>query len=178
MIVLAGVLSILGLLAVFVLVLFVGGSQLPRDHVASIEFLVRTGRAETWRALTDYTAMPTWWPAVKAIRTETLPDGTVLTWNLDKRGREMAFRTGATREAELLERIIVGETLPFGGTWTYELADAPDGGTRVTVTERGFVNPPFFRAVMKWFIGETATMRDFEKHFSAFCGLTRAGAPG
>ena len=62
-----------------------------------------------WAALTDYAAMPQWWPAVKAVRSETRPDGDVLTWNMDSHGKEIAFRTREEAAPERLVREIVGD---------------------------------------------------------------------
>jgi hypothetical protein len=49
-------------------------------------------------------------------------------------------------------------SLPFGGTWTWELS--PEGqGTRLTVTERGHVDPPLFRFLSRFVFGHDATLR-------------------
>jgi hypothetical protein len=52
---------------------------------------------------------------------------------------------------------IADERLPYGGTWTYELAPAGDG-TRLTITERGEIYNPVFRFVARFVMGHTATM--------------------
>jgi hypothetical protein len=47
--------------------------------------------------------------------------------------------------------------LPYGGTWTFELA--PEGsGTRLTITERGEVDNPIFRVLARFVFGHAATM--------------------
>jgi hypothetical protein len=108
---------------------------------------------------------------VTAIRTEKQPDGTELTWNKDKHGQEIPFRTAESLANEKLVRVIAKDDLPFGGTWTFELADAPGGGTRLTLTEDGFIKPAIFRAIANWFMGLDATQKDFvahlEKHLAA-----------
>ena len=68
------------------------------------------------------------------------------------------------RAHEKLVRVIAKDDLPFGGTWTYELADAGDGGTRLTLTEDGVIRPPIFRAMAKWFFGLDTTQRDYLTH--------------
>lgn len=165
LLVLAGLVALIVLAA---LVCYLAGSAMPREHKSVVTATFKASRAAVWAAITDYAAMPSWWPAVKGIRTEKLPDGTELTWNKDSHGREMAFRTGESRPNEKLVRVIVGDDQPFGGTWTFALADAPGGGAQLTLTEDGFINPPILRAVAKWFIGLDATQKDFianlEKH--------------
>jgi len=153
------------------LILYLAGARLPREHRSVVTATFPAGRAAVWTALTDYAALPSWWPAVKATRTERLADGTELTWNRDSRGQEIPFRTVESRPNEKLVRAIAPDQLPFGGAWTFELADAPGGGTRLTLTEAGYINPPIFRAVANWFIGLDGTQKDFiahlQKHLSA-----------
>lgn len=163
-IVLTLILGVVALIALAVLVLYIGGSCLPREHRSQLTVTLRARRPVVWTALTDYAAMPKWWPAVKAVRQEKLPDGTELTWNQDSHGQEIPFRTGESRPNEKLVRVIASDQLPFGGTWTYELADADGGGTRLTLTEDGFIKPPIFRAMAKWFFGLDTTQRDYLRH--------------
>lgn len=157
--------------AVAALVFYIAGARMPREHRSVVTVRLPASRPAVWAAITDYAAMPGWWPGVQSIRREKLPDGTELTWHKNSHGREMAFRTGESRPNEKLVRIVVGENLPFGGTWTFALADAPaGGGTQLTLTEDGFVNPTLLRPIAKWFIGHDATQRDFiaylEKHLA------------
>lgn len=160
-------LAVLVALAVLAgLFFYLVGRAQPLRHTATITFTVANPRATVWAALTDYAAIPAWWPAVKSIRMETRANGEIITWNTDGHGKEIGFRTKEERAPALLVREIVGADLPFGGTWTYALAD--DGGTtRVTLTEDGFITPPLFRGIAKFFLKPDATMRDFEQHFSA-----------
>ena len=150
--------------ALAMLVFYVAGSQMPREHRSQVTATLQASRATVWAALTNYAAMPQWWPAVKSIRLEKLPDGTELTWNTDSHGQEIPFRTGESRTNEKLVRVIAKDDLPFGGTWTYELADTGDGGTRLTLTEDGVIKPPIFRAMARWFFGLDTTQRDYLTH--------------
>jgi uncharacterized protein YndB with AHSA1/START domain len=163
-IILLSLAGLIGLLVLAGLVLYLLGARLPERHRASITFSLPARRDAAWAALTDYARMAAWWPAVKSVRFETRPNGEVWTWNTDSHGQQIAFRTKEEQAPARLVREIMGDDLPFGGTWTYELAE--DGaGTRVTLTEDGFIKPPFFRVMMKYFIGEEKTMRDFATHF-------------
>ncbi len=87
-------LGLIALLALTALVFFLAGSRMSRDHRSVITVTFKASRAAVWAAITDYAAMPSWWPSVKSVRTEKLPDGTELTWNKDARGQEIPFRTG------------------------------------------------------------------------------------
>jgi len=64
---------------------------------------------------------------------------------------------------------IADDKLPFGGTWTYELA--PDGaGTRLTITEDGFIKNPIFRFMSKTVFSTTATMERFLADLASHLG--------
>jgi uncharacterized protein YndB with AHSA1/START domain len=164
-------LGLVALLALAALVLYIAGSRMPRDHRSVVTVTLRASRPAVWAAITDYAALPTWWPAVKSIRFEKLPDGTELTWNTDSHKNEIPFRTTESRPNEKLVRLIAKDDLPFGGTWTYELADAPDHTTRLTLTEDGIIHAPIFRAVATWFFGLDTNQKDhlahLEKHLAA-----------
>ena len=62
-------------------------------------------------------------------------------------------------ERELVTRI-VDDGLPFGGTWTYQLEPVEEG-TRLTITEDGFVRDPFFRFMSRYVFGHEKTVEDY-----------------
>lgn len=145
------------------LVLYLLGRSLPERHRMATTVRLGASREVVWDVITDYARIPEWWPAVKSSRVETRPDGEVLTWNTDGRGQKMAFHTKEEHRPARLVREIVGDQLAFGGTWTFELSQ--DGtGTQLTLTEDGFIRPPFFRAVAQYFIGLDRTQKDFLAH--------------
>jgi hypothetical protein len=57
---------------------------------------------------------------------------------------------------------IADQSLPFGGTWTYELTPA-GSGTRLTITEHGTVFNPVFRFMSRFVFGHAATIERFLK---------------
>ena len=52
---------------------------------------------------------------------------------------------------------IADRSLPFGGTWTYELTPVA-GGTTLRITEDGEVYNPIFRFMSRFVFGHTATI--------------------
>ena len=44
------------------------------------------------------------------------------------------------------------------------------------LTEDGYITPPVFRSVARWFMGLDSTMKDFAKHFQAYVEGAAAGA--
>ena len=65
---------------------------------------------------------------------------------------------------------IADPDLPFGGTWTYEIAPAA-GGSRVKKTEDGEIYKPQFRFVARFILGYEGTIASYlaalEKRFPA-----------
>jgi hypothetical protein len=65
-------------------------------------------------------------------------------------------RVESTPPSRIVNRI-ADKALPFGGTWTYEIA--PSGaGSRLTITENGEVYNPLFRFVSRFIMGHTASI--------------------
>jgi uncharacterized protein YndB with AHSA1/START domain len=161
------VMGFLGFVGLVLLGVYTAGALMPRTHRSQLTAVIPADRAAVWAAITDYESMPSWWPAVKSVRTERLPDGAEVTWNKDSHGQEVPFRTAEARPREKLVRVISSTSLPYGGTWTFELADAPGGATQLTLTEDGWIGPAILRALAKWFIGLDSMQRDFIAHLQA-----------
>jgi hypothetical protein len=151
-----GVVIALGLLVALV------GLFLPRDHVAVRTVRLKPAPPAVWDVLTDHAAEPSWRKGL--VRVERLPDrdGRPVWQEVSRGGDTLALLTEESEPPRRLVRRIVGEGLPFGGTWTFELA--PDGlGSVVTVTERGEVYNPVFRFVSRFVMGHTATIDAYLK---------------
>jgi uncharacterized protein YndB with AHSA1/START domain len=172
-VVLVGLVGLILLVALAALVFYVAGARMKATHRSVVMAEIPASRAVVWKAITDYTAIPGWWPAVKSVRFEKQADGTEITWNRNPHGREVPFRTLESRMNEKLVRVIARDDLPFGGTWTFDLVDAPDGRTRLTLTEDGIIRPPILRAIAQWFYGLDTTQRDFLAHLETHLGGPR-----
>lgn len=152
-------------LAALGLFLYVFGRTRPERHRRCLEARLAAPPARVWGAITAYDEMPRWWEGVTSVEIET-KDGRTVTWNRDRHGQRIGFVTEEERPPFRLVRRILDEGLPFGGTWTFELS--PDGtGTRLLLTEDGFIRPPLFRAVAHLFMGLDATMKSFLTALSA-----------
>lgn len=55
---------------------------------------------------------------------------------------------------------VADKSLPYSGSWTYDLEQVPEG-TRVTITENGEVPNPIFRFLSKYVFGHTSTMETY-----------------
>lgn len=143
-------------LAVLLLTMAAFGWMLPVGHVASGSAVIGAPAEVVFARVADVPAYPSWWSEVSRVEPLTPVDGRA-------RYREH-MRTGAV-VFEVVERVppvrfvsrIADPEQPFGGTWTFELAPA-DGGTRVTITERGEVYNPLFRFLSHYVFSQTATL--------------------
>jgi hypothetical protein len=110
-----------------------------------------------WSTIRNLSAATTWWP-----------DLTVSERLADVNGKERWHQKGARFDmvAEITEvvpptrmtNLIVSQPGdPFGGRWIYLLAPA-EGGTRVTVTEDGWVSNVIFRFMSRFVMGHYMTI--------------------
>ena len=150
------VLAIGGVLVAVVALVVVIGYLLPQNHVASLSAKFAAKPEAIWASLTDVSAFPQWRPGV--LRVEALPDENGQRgWREHQKHDAVSYRVVEFEAPRKLVARIADKGLPYGGSWTYELA--PDGtGTRLTITERGEVYNPMFRFVSRFLIGYTGTM--------------------
>ena len=152
--------TLLGLASLAVLIAVIG-ALLPRDHVAT-----RIGRYHQtpdaiWKAITDVDAMPSWRDGLTSV--EHLPDSNGLPAHLEITSNgKIPFETMEMTPPQKLVTRIADPKLPFGGTWTFEIAPVAHGAT-LRITERGYVTNPFFRFMSKFVFGQTSTMETYLK---------------
>lgn len=148
-------------IALFVLSLYFYGLSQPEEHTASVTTELGASPDRVWAVITDYVGMAAWWDQVKAVEEGTLPDGTRVTWNTGADGERIGFVTVDEAPPRRLVRRIVDTGLPFGGEWIFELEPAEGNQTRLTLTERGFIRPPIFRAFAGIFMDQKGTMKSY-----------------
>jgi uncharacterized protein YndB with AHSA1/START domain len=154
------VLIVLGVLGALVALMAVIGLLLPREHVAGASITLRQPAESVWQVIRDLGAVPTWWPEMK--RSERTPSpGTVERWQQEVGG----FKMGLVIETDapprrLVTRIDSPPGAAFGGAWTYEIVPAPEG-SRVTVTERGWIANPIFRFLSRFLFGYYASQEGY-----------------
>jgi uncharacterized protein YndB with AHSA1/START domain len=132
------------------------GSQLPVEHLATTSAEYEHPPEVVWSVISDISELPTWRSAVDTI--DRLPD---------RNGRVSWRETGAygSMSLELEETLpplrmvtrITDPDLPYGGRWIYELEPLPSG-SRLTITENGEIYNPAFRFMSRFVFGYTETM--------------------
>jgi uncharacterized protein YndB with AHSA1/START domain len=150
------------MVAAAVLVLLVAavafvGWLLPVAHVATRQATLAASPELVWRAITDVEAFPTWRSDVKSVERVSGPG---VTWIEHGSSGRLTFAVVESEAPRRLVTRIADPKLPFGGSWTYELA--PDGsGTRLTITENGEIYNPIFRAMARFVFGYEASMASY-----------------
>lgn len=143
------ILLLVGGVIALLLGLVVVGLLLSRTHVATSSIELAQPATEVWSAIRDLGRVPTFWPDIKT--SERIPDRTgPERWS-------QTMKNGFTIPLEIVEdqpphrlvtRIATEGKAPFGGTWTYEVTSSANG-SRVTLTEDGWVSNPFFRVISR-----------------------------
>jgi uncharacterized protein YndB with AHSA1/START domain len=147
-----------GALVAIAAVVAIVGLLLPRDHTATTTAHIKATPESVWQAVTDVRDYPRWRTDVQSV--DVLSANGALRWREHGSDGAMTFERSEERPPHHLVTRIVDETLPFGGTWTYQLAPEQDG-TALTITERGYVTNPVFRFMARFVFGHHRTQEVF-----------------
>ena len=143
----------LGVLVLLIVAIVVIGALLPKHHVVTrtavlnatqdqIFFLI--SGPQDWRG--DLKEYKFYDDAGRHMIRET-----------DKRGQTITYEVVESQSPTLLKRTIADKSLPFGGSWTWDV-QPQNGGCSVSITEDGDVYNPVFRFVSQFVIGHTRTI--------------------
>ena len=152
------VLLIAGIVALLLVVTLTVGALLPRDHVAASSAVIAAPPEEVWNALTDVGQFPRW-RAVSEVQLLDSTDGR-RRWREVSSFGPISYEVVTADRPSLLTSRISDTDQGFGGTWTWEIVPVPEG-SRVTVTERGFVSNPLFRVLSRFVFGHYATQHEY-----------------
>jgi polyketide cyclase/dehydrase/lipid transport protein len=145
------VVAVLVLLAVAVVI---AGYALPVGHVASRQAVVKRSPEVVFDAVADVARYPDWRPDVSTVDVLS-PEP--LRWREHGANGDITYRRGDESRPSRLVAQIDDPSLPFGGSWSYDLAPHPSG-TLLTITEHGEVYNPLFRVMSRYVFGDTATI--------------------
>lgn len=161
---------VLGLVGV-VLVLVIIGMLLPRTHRATSVVELKAAPTDVWPLVRDLGRVPEFWPEVKTSVRGPDRDGHEVWVQTMKNGFALPLVIEEDLPpSRLVTRIAIEGKAPFGGSWIYEVSPS-GGGTRVTLTEDGFVDNPFFRVVSKM-MGYHSTLDSYLKALARRLGET------
>jgi uncharacterized protein YndB with AHSA1/START domain len=154
------VVIVAGAAIAIVALMAVGGMLMPRTHTATRIARFHQPPEAIWRTITDYATFPEWRSNVT--RVESLPstNGLPAHREWDRRGHVLPMETVEWDPPRRCVGRIADPKLPFGGTWTFEIAPVP-GGSTLRITENGEVRPPIFRFLARFVFGYTGTIETY-----------------
>ena len=144
------VVALIGLVAILAAV----GYFLPVEHVASRSAEFSAAPEEVFALVSDLKSYGSWWPEgteTKVAIVESVPPSRFVT-KIDEPGA------------------------PFGGTWTMEIVPVPTG-SRLTITERGEIYNPLFRALARFVFGYEGTIASCLDAAGRRLGVASGAAP-
>jgi uncharacterized protein YndB with AHSA1/START domain len=149
---LVGIVALIALVGVFI----------PRDHRATSTITLHQPPDSVWKTVRDLGGIPAWWSEMK--ESVRLPDKDGHeAWRQKVSGFDMRR---AVLESQPPRRLVTKIDSPpgaaFGGTWTYELT-ADSGGTRISVTEAGWIANPIFRFMSRFLFGYYGSLDGYLK---------------
>jgi uncharacterized protein YndB with AHSA1/START domain len=153
-----GWLSVLIVLAICTALVM--GSRLPMEHTASVTETIPASQQKVWGLITDPAAMPKWRTGLKAVTMLPSENGATC-WAEVQSGMTMPLCADVREEPTRQVVRIADPKLPFGGTWTYELAPAGENATKVTITEHGTTGPSMWRFVGHYVLGEDGSIKQY-----------------
>ncbi|MEP7383009.1 MAG: SRPBCC family protein [Gemmatimonadota bacterium] len=143
------------LLVALGVVLFMG-YRLPVGHIVARSAPVAASPDAVFALLIDMEHHPAWRDGVTS--TERLPSVEGRTRFRETSGSDaLTLEILDARAPVRLVTRIVGEKLPFGGQWVFDVEPATSG-SRLTITEHGEVYSPLFRFVSHYIMGQTTTI--------------------
>lgn len=143
------VLIILATLVLLILVVVAVGFLLPREHQASSRVELRQSPETIWAVIRNLGEVPAFWPEIKKAVSRPARDGHEMWAQTMKNGYTMPLEIVEDEPPRrLVTRIASPPGSPFGGSWIYQIEPVA-GGSRVTITEDGWIANPVFRVVSR-----------------------------
>ncbi|MGE5925910.1 MAG: SRPBCC family protein [Gemmatimonadota bacterium] len=156
---LRGLLILAGVLLAVIALTAAIGATLPVRHSAAREAVYPASRDSLYALITDVSRFTSWRSGLERVE-EHPPVAGKARWVEVSGDGEILFE--AVESVPAVRRVtrIADPELPFGGTWTFELEDAPEG-TRVRITEDGEVYNPIFRFLSRFVFGHDGGIERF-----------------
>ncbi len=171
------------------LMLYIYGLTTPENHEANRTILIAAPFDTVWALLSDHSTEVLWRTDLESIVRMDDRDGNPVWREVYSSGEGMlmmdteilmplnSIMTDSLDQSitpyQLIEgrlvREIVDEGMGFGGTWTITVLEVAEG-TRVQVVENGYIDSPFFRAVMHIFYSPTDTIDRYLEMLAGYLG--------
>lgn len=156
-----GALIFLGCLAALL------GAMVPRDHHATRKAHYRA-RPDVIYAL--LAGPPDWRTGVKSYGNLPERNGRQQWWEQDTHGQKITYELVEDSPPSRRAVRIADDSLPFGGTWSFDISPAADGGADLRIHEDGEIRNVIFRFMAHYFFGYYASIEGFLRDLGAKFG--------
>lgn len=169
------ILIIVGVLVGVVVVIALVGAMLPKAHVAARVAHYEQPPDRVFPIISDFAQTPTWRPDIT--RVEMLPAEAGRTMFREHGSDPVTYRVESIDPPRQIVVRIADTNLPYGGAWTYDVVPTADGGTELTITERGEVYNPVFRFLSRFVFSHHATIDTYLRALGTRLGESTTPAP-
>lgn len=160
-----------GALALVALITLIG-AFVPREHRATSAVVLHQPVDSVWKVVRDLGGVPAWWPEIKESVRLPDKDGHEV-WRQKMSGWDVPLiLIESTAPRRLVTQIDTSAGGAFGGTWTYELTPDSGAGTKVSVTEAGWIGNPIFRTLSRFVFGYYGSLDGYLKALGKRFGET------
>ena len=142
------------------------GAMLPVRHHATRRARFRASPDALYAVLAG---PPDWRTGVKSFGIVSEGPGPRTWWEEDNHRQKITFEQVEARPGQRLQVRIAQAGLPFGGTWTFDIAPA-DGGSELRVTEDGEVYNVIFRFMARFIFGYYGSIETYLRDLGAKFG--------
>lgn len=149
---------------------FAIGSLRPTNHKVTRYVEFSKPPEQVWALMLDRLNQPSWRLDVKKVESAASPGGKPRWKETMADGMVVTLEERSIEPVSKLVVDIADPELPFGGTWTYQLTPSPKG-SRLQITEDGYVKPALFRFLMI-FMDPADTMNKYLTYLGRKLGET------
>lgn len=151
-------LTVLAAIVSLVAVVWLVGTLISPEHVASRSARFAAPPDTLWSVLANLPGYARWAPEVTGVRRLPDQDGSPVYALEGKWAMPLAIE--ASEPPRRMVTRIADPKLPFGGTWTWEIA-GDEKGSIVTVTEHGEIKMAPMRALARFVFGYESTLDSY-----------------
>lgn len=155
--------SLAGLVALAALI----GTMLPRAHKATRSARYRVSPEALFAVIAG---PPDWRTGVKSFGILPEKNGRKRWWEEDMHQQKVTFELVEEQFPSRMAVRIADQGLPFGGTWSFDIAPVSGGGSELRVIEEGQIHNVIFRFMAHFFFGYTASIEMYLKDLGAKFG--------
>jgi uncharacterized protein YndB with AHSA1/START domain len=150
----------IGVIVALVVIVAAIGYALPVKHRGIGEATFKATPETIFTLITNVDGYTTWRSGLKSVETIPSTDGRKRFRELSGHG-PIAFVFESVEPNNRLVARIDEKSLPFGGTWIYDVIPTSDGRTTLRITEDGEIYNPVFRFVSRFFTGYDTTIKKY-----------------